>query len=284
MVFCDQISVGTGRDCRLRIQDPRVSRLHANLVWSGGSWRLWALLPRCPVWVGNSELAVGIPATLRGGERLAFGAPELAWHFFGGEPRPLGIRRDGHAVEGEDRVLALPGPEEVLASFYEEGPLRWTSPELGPVEDGDRVEVGGESWQLQFPRRDVTIPMVGLRLDHCRGALRVRGMSAFHFLLRDGPLEVDFGERACNELLYWLARAREEDRAAGIDEYECGWRLGTELARRNGKKVPNIALWAFHLRTRATQAGVLGGANLVEPRERGTELRIGLAEVSIEHV
>ena len=66
----ENLTVGRAPDCGLVIEDSRVSKHHARLVWDGGGWTLQDLGSK------NGTSVDGVPVTsqrLRGGEWLSFG-------------------------------------------------------------------------------------------------------------------------------------------------------------------------------------------------------------------
>jgi hypothetical protein len=68
--------VGRARGCNLRILEPDMSSLHAQLVWKGAYWQIQGLDYRASIFVDGRRLAVGEQAVVAEGTVLAFGVPE----------------------------------------------------------------------------------------------------------------------------------------------------------------------------------------------------------------
>lgn len=74
-----ETSIGRSRACVLRLEDPRVSGMHAMLAWKGQGWELRDLGSRNGTYVGGRRLESGARELLTRGAQLAFGSPESPW-------------------------------------------------------------------------------------------------------------------------------------------------------------------------------------------------------------
>ncbi len=286
--------IGRSKTCTLRLDDPRVSAVHAQLQWTPRGWELRDLGSRNGTWLDGRRLEAGRGALVSRGSVLSFGSEGQSWRLLGDRrPRICARPVDGGApVSSRGEILALPAPDDPRLSVFRRPDGTWVAEGGGlsrPVSDGDAIAVGGQLWTLSLP-----IPLEGTADDHALlPAVDRIGMEIAHsldeehvvitLLLRDRDLELK--PRAHNYLLLTLARARLRDsRREDLGEAERGWIFTSELARMLGCTENNINVDVYRARRQLEDAGILGAAGLIQRRQDTQQIRIGISRLRVRRL
>jgi len=279
-------AVGRGPRSDLRLDDPRVSTLHALIRWEGTLWSLRDLDSRNGTFLDGQRLASGETVLVSRGARLGFGAPEGGWLLVDDGP-PAARATCGETTRlGRGGVLVLPVDDAPLALIVlrPEGWMVEREGETGPVRDGEGLEVGAQSWTLSLP--EVLPPTVdgGARL-RCGGlTLRFQVSADEEHVALNADHDwgtLDLGARAHHYLLLTLARARLKDRAQGHAPAEEGWQDLERLAQRLGMSANAFYVQTCRARAQLAEAGVEDAAALLE-RRAGGRIRLGVGALVVE--
>ncbi|MED5370597.1 MAG: FHA domain-containing protein [Myxococcota bacterium] len=286
-----ETSIGRSRACVLRLEDPRVSGMHAMLAWKGQGWELRDLGSRNGTYVGGRRLESGARELLTRGAQLAFGSPESPWVLVDDRAPVLAASSGELWIEADGELLVLPDPDspEVVLYLDDDGrPCLEREMEVRPLQVGEVVEAGGRSWRIHLPgavvRTDTVVQSTQIHFaelsitflvsqDEEHVALELRDRRGNHRKL---------SHRAQHYLLLTLARARAEDaQDPTLSEGERGWRYRDDLVR--GLRIPdnqfNVAV--FRARQHLKRAGVLDAKALVERRTGSGQLRFGCPRFEI---
>jgi FHA domain len=282
--------IGRGARCDLDLQRREVSSEHATLRWSGSQWELRDLGSRNGSFLGERRLGPGERAVLAEGDLVAFGQIGDGWRLTdGGAPRSgaFPARGEPRLVEGE--LLALPDDEQPLLMLYAGPHGQWLVEQDGqtvPVQDGQVVEVAGQSWTLSLATHVVetvelsshilTLMELKLRFVVSEDEENVQTS----IVSRRG--ELSLGSRSFHYTLLTLARIRLRDQATpGLTESMHGWVYQDDLLRMVGGDANKLGVELFRARRQFIEAGVEGGQNIIERRAQSRQLRIGVAELEV---
>ncbi|MEZ4320727.1 MAG: FHA domain-containing protein [Myxococcota bacterium] len=283
--------VGRGPECSLVLDDRAVSTTHAILTWKSGRWLVRDLASRHGTLVDGERIVPGTPVPLNEGSTLRFSevGPELVL-LHAGPPGPS-AHCGGRWVHGSDGVLALPDELEPECWVLADPAWRVERDDGAGQEVGDGQELvsGPDRWTLVLP---AVLPVGdlpttwgldgGATLDATRLVLAPsRDEEHVEVTLQLPHGSTALSSRVHHFCLLLLARARLDDRAAGIDEAECGWRYVDDVCA--DLRIPSSALSLHMLRARRQlgEAGVADAAGLFERRRLSGQLRLGIANVEI---
>jgi hypothetical protein len=279
-------SVGRADSCALRVDDPRVSRLHAEFRWRGSSWELHDLGSANKTYVDGKPLERGGRIDLRPGALLGFASVDAPWTFDDDTPPvPCAVRVAGcAAVEAKDELIALPDSTAPSHLIYRVG-TGWaldTSDGAAPVEHGHRLRVDGVDWRFQEPSADSTLDAPASAVQRPAAALSFRvSPDEEHVELRVGfgGTWKNLGARSCFYLGLTLARLRLADRSSGAAEH--GWVPLEELLTMlpDYASLAHLNVDVFRLRQHVARLGFDGGS-IIE-RRRGA-IRLGADAIEIE--
>jgi len=150
--------VGRSRVCRVRLDDSRVSREHAQFSWTGDRWLLLDLGSRNGTWLRSARLDAREGETIDVNTRFHFGAPGDTWRLLDdGPPTPRARDIDsGELQPAINGVIALPSAEAPELLIVRDGSGQWLleQPGAGDIHElADLAEVraAGRSWQLHLP-------------------------------------------------------------------------------------------------------------------------------------
>jgi len=284
--------VGRGELSHLRIDALGVSSEHAAVYYINGEWRVRDLGSRNGTWLADERLEVGVSCSLRVGDTVRFGNQDSRFTLVLDAPAgPCAREKGGGFSSGAKMSLWLPSEEHPMARVYlSEGQWLMETVE-GPtqVSDGEVVSVGAREFELLLPRADAAESGDGQvsTLEVLEGTplkltFRV-SQDEEHVALKakHGHRTVDLGARAHNYLLLMLARRRQEDTESGVASAEAGWIYANEMmeALRLERSAFNVQIW------RALQVfkqNEMHGSEVIERRKDAGQLRLGVAEFSIE--
>jgi hypothetical protein len=277
--------VGRSRACVLRLEDPRVSKVHAQLQWSGARWELRDLDSKNGTWVDGRRLDSGQRVEVEDGAELAFGSRDHVWRLrCDGAPQAFAHPEDGgEVVIGESDLLALPCPDDPQLSIYRAPEGGGVAEGVGAIADGERVEAGGRAWIVTLPAplpdtvvsRSVAPALRSIELEFAHTLneehVEIRVIAPMH--------EIPLKARAHGYLLLTLARLRLAD--AGAPPEEAGWVVVDDLVRMLRCEENHLNVDIYRARRQLSKAGVRDAAGLVERRSATREVRIGVERLHI---
>jgi hypothetical protein len=284
--------VGRGPSSALPLLDRRTSSEHATVFWASGRWRVRDLASRNGTWLNGRRVEPGVDHELVCGVVLWFGDRDNPWVLEDDTP-PIASARgltDGALVFAVADVLSLPSAAEPLATVLYQGRGRWIlEDEHGEqaVHDHQELKIGDRVWRLHLPEpRDTTLTSEHAPSDPSEPSLRV------HFLVSRDEESVSLtvvtpaGEhrwepRAPHYLLLTLARQRLAE--TQLAEHERGWLDVDRLARMLNLNRKTVNVYICRLRAQLADAGVPGGATLIQRRLLSQQIRIGVGLLEILH-
>ena len=284
--------VGRSKNCHLCIARPNISGVHAEIVWTGGSWQIQDLGSRNGTFIDGRKLSAGEQAALVSGTELVFGVPDNRFQLVDDSPPRLMAISDTDEVRMDDgEILCLPTLEECEVSIFRGADDRWrleTDHEVRVLVDQEIVVAGGLAWRICLP--SLTAETRDAKAD-VEPAMAEIGLE--FFVSRDGehvtmmldrpsdkmPLE----PRAHAFLLLTLARCRLNDaEQSDLPETEHGWVYREDLIKMLAITDPHlINLWVHRARRQLAEAGVRGAAGIVERRAGAQQMRIGVKALQI---
>jgi hypothetical protein len=284
-----RVLIGRSRVAGLRIEDASVSGEQAVLAWRDEGWQLRDLGSCNGTRVNGDRVEPGLQRCLRRGDTLSFGCVPDEWRLIDDSPPELIAKRmsDGCEVVARSGVLGLPSEQDPVGQVFPVGPERWIfgtgSWEL-PIVDGQIVNVGGESWQVSLPLSDEDTRRQQRSAGPLRQvtlAFRVSRDEETVLIALQGPGEpMQLDSRAHNYLLLQLARRRLQDIA--LPPSEQGWIDRAALAESLRVDLEHLNVQLFRIRRAFADAGFADAGSLVETRGRPSQLRIGVARLSVQ--
>jgi pSer/pThr/pTyr-binding forkhead associated (FHA) protein len=226
------------------------------------------LSPYCVA--GRSPAAhVRLASSAASSEHAAFHLIDGAWYL-----RDLGSRNgtfvNGVPVQGRKRVALSHGDIICFGDAREE----WRVEDLGAapaLEHPPLLETSALSPSAELARVALTLSM------------SPDGMDVFASFALDGGERVEpLGTRSGFRILYFLARARLEDRARGVSPAEEGWRPRSLLLEEFQMTKNRLAVEAHRMRQLFEQHGVRDASLLLEYRRASRTFRLGIARLTLE--
>lgn len=283
--------VGRSATCQLRLSEPQVSGLHAELSWEGHCWIVQDLGSRNGTFVDGTRLQPGERAPVQPGARLAFGNADEGYGLVDAEPPCLmAVATDGRTVVTPGNLMSLPSSESPELTVFEDADGQWVleaDDGRRTLDDCETVIVDGVSWTIHLPTasdrthdaesRPPTLDAIGLelRVSRSRDHVSMR-------LTHDHGRQVELEYRAHAHLLVLLASARRRDHDQGeLPEPEQGWVHRDEIARELAIDASLINLWVHRARQQLAKAGVRDAGNVIERRPGTQQLRIGIGHVTV---
>jgi hypothetical protein len=273
------------------VDDRQVSGEHASLRWTDAGWQVRDLGSRNGTFLGAERLESGRTSLLFRGARLRLGASPAWTLVHDGPPGPAAVRADGVACGAEGEMLVLPSPEAMRALVYQvgDGWVMELDGEPLDIRDGQAVRLGDEEWRVFLPISPPRPELPTTWDTSARPPLETLELR-FRVSQDEEQIDLDVGypggvrtltPRAHHLVTLTLARARIEDRRAGIAPPEAGWRYADELCRSLRLETSLLTLHLFRAREQLAQAGVEGAARLFERRRMSGQLRISLDRLSV---
>jgi pSer/pThr/pTyr-binding forkhead associated (FHA) protein len=284
-----------GRDgrCELRLDFPGVSEVHASLTWDGRRWLLRDRNSTNGTFVNRVKLGLA-PAALARGDRVAFGAEDIAFVLEDDGPPGLLLEAlDGtHTihVSADDGIALLPSAEEPLVTVLRNASGQWrleTATDAWTLTSDSEIRVGERLFRAIVPSpHDAT----GGGETRAPGSLFEAeleiGVTPIEeeadLTLRLGEVSHRIVDRVPLYLLALLARARgagggdgepAAKKTEGLADDE-GW-IAVEEARRQLDVSPELLnLHVYRIRQSLRALGIADADAIIE-RRKG-RMRLGL--------
>ena len=283
--------IGRARTCNLLINRPKVSGVHAEIIWTGGAWQIRDLGSRNGTYVDGRKISVQEHAPLVAGTEVAIGEPRPSFRLIDdAPPRLLAVNDSGDLVVGEDDMLLLTAEPGHEVSVFRGADGQWrleTANQTRDIEDQHSVVVGEVPWRIHLPS---SVNRTQDAKTSAEPALSEVGLE--FFVSRDGEFvsvtivkpdgKIELEPRAHAQLLLVLGRSRLADVKQGhLSDSECGWLHREDLARMLATDPQLVNLWVFRARQQLSAAGIRGAAGVVERRAGAQQLRLGICEIRI---
>lgn len=231
-------------------------------------------------YVNGARLSSGSDIRLSRGDMLRFGALTEEFHLIDTTPPRLSARRlsDRQLVESDGETLLLPSAANPEVRVTKDSVGRWTmerGAHLHFVSNAELIVVGGQIYRLFLPHEaSRRAPAANeLSIANVSFELRVsRDEEHVEIWLHKGENETEIlPARAHYYTLLVLARARLEDRGAGLPQEARGWRSSPELSRMLAVDESSINVHVHRIR-RDLEALGLVDANQIIARQRSRRL------------
>jgi hypothetical protein len=278
--------LGRASACQLRIDEPRVSAFHAELIWDGRGWLVQDLGSRNGTVIGARPVIAGEQVALERGAELMLAGRARYRLIDDSPPHLIATTPAGEVRVAKDELLSLPNDDEPELTIYRDLDDRWmveSSNGVVPAVEGETLFAGGQPWRLLLP---TSLPATrelanDLRLQSVDFRFRVsRDGEHVELSLRESGREIVVETRAHLALLLVLARVRLED-AALLPESERGWVHRDDLPKLLAVESHMPNLWIHRARRQLAALGVRDAAMLIERRANATQLRIGVRRLEI---
>jgi hypothetical protein len=278
--------VGRAPLCALRLDPLYVSAQQALLRWTSEHWEIKDLASSNGTFLDGARIKPGEEYTVRKGATIAFGSLNEQWDLVDESPPPVMAIpiEGGDAVLLEGELLALPSPNDPLATIYRAPTRGWVieRPDYSvlPMVNQQIFECGGRSWKFcctedicPTRRFDPTPEMAVRNIELSFSVSKDEEFVQIH--LTCAGRTVDLGARAHNYLLLILARRRVADAREGHPETACGWIDYEDFSNDPRMTAPILNIDVFRIRRQFAAAGVIDAAHIIERRFPSRQLRIG---------
>ncbi len=284
--------IGRAPDAALRLVDASVSWRHASLRWTGLAWEAQDLGSRNGTFVDGQRLDGGARVALRLGTRLRFGSAREEWELVDtAPPLPSVVSLEtGARFVAQDGLIGLPSAEQPELSIYQRSDGSWVAERSDmiwtPIED-EVLVAGAQRFRFQ-PGATVYATSAGPIEQPSPSNI------ALEFLVSRNEEHVDLTivhrakriplrPRAHTYVLLTLARLRATDqRDSNLPATSHGWVDQEQLLGMLASSPTQLAVDIYRARRQFGKAGVLNAAQVVERRATSHELRLGIANVSID--
>jgi hypothetical protein len=285
--LCARHLLGRAPACQLRVDEPRVSGFHAELIWDGRRWMVQDLGSRNGTVVGTHTLAPGEQVELLRDIELILAGRRRFRLVDDSAPHLVATAADGEVRIADSELLSLPSDEAPELTIYRDLDSSWvieSSTGISPAREGETLFAGGRPWRLTLPTslpdtreidNELRLHALGFRFFVSRDQEHVE------LLLEHLGARVEIEARAHLALLLLLARTRLADGGSELPESERGWVQRDELPRMLGVEPHMINLWIHRARKQLADHGIRDAAALFERRASATQLRIGVRRLEI---
>jgi hypothetical protein len=199
-----------------------------------------------------------------------------------------------NAIVIDDEMVPLPSPESPSATILRRSDGSWKLEQhdcVGSLVDGQILDVEGRQFRFACPKaltNTYTIDGpegVSPELQQIRLKFQVSSDEEHVQIgLSGNSQELDLGCRAHNYLLLHLARQRLAEAEQGLPADTCGWVHRETLLNELRVDREQLNLDVFRIRKHFALAGVRDAPSIIERRSGTGQLRIGVAQLSIERV
>jgi predicted component of type VI protein secretion system len=281
--------IGRSPRCTLRIDDERVSKVHASIRWTGDGWLLKDLGSLNSTTLDGRTLRANEHVVLKPGARIGFGHGSLTWLLTDdGPPVVMALPEDGgQEIAAIDGLLVLPSPEQPVLTVHRDHQGGWVADLEGarsPVADQQHVSVCGRRYQLCLPEDLIGTSPLQPFSGHAVADLSItfrtsHDLENIELDVRSEEQVRRFAARTHNELLLVLARARQADQAQQLAPANCGWMYLDDLCRSVALSRERLYIDVYRIRRQFAELGVVDPANIIERRASSKQLRIGTGQL-----
>lgn len=166
--------IGRAADSTWRLTHASTSRDHCTLTWDGDHWELRDLGSANGTFLDGRRIPAGTPVRLERGAVLGFGAAAGSARLEDASPpQPAATRSDGETREGQSDVLDLFCGDVAVTVWHDGARWRCEGAFDRTVNDGDVLELAGQTWTLSLPSTRFIDPTVADREAHATPAIRL---------------------------------------------------------------------------------------------------------------
>lgn len=281
--------IGRGSQCSLRVNHGYVSAQHAVIRWTGKIWEILDRGGRNGTYLNGSILQAKRAYCLGLGDRIAFGHIEEEWQLTNADAPEIMVvdLETGESPLGSDGMICIPSAEEPRFVVFRDRDGSWKleqpDREVVALHQGAVFVVAGRSYRFCCPEAVATTASAVENTPAPPVALfSVSSDEEFvEFSLEFPTHHVALGSRSHNYMLLTLARARLNDRAAGVAESSCGWLYKEALADGLAMTPQQIDGEVFRIRKHLAQSGLQQAADIIERRPRTKQIRFGIASIRV---
>lgn len=280
---------GRGSKCDYRVDDPRVSSVHALLEWTQGHWELRDLGSRNGTFVEGKKLGAGERQVLPRGTVFTLGSDHTFVLEDASAPPPTARHAKTGALRiGAEGLLVLPSDDHPEVSVFEDATGVWVAEDADgtrAVSDQDRVIADGEEWILDLPISagatvtesidgTPTLESIAMRFAVSRDEEHIEVTIVHH-----GGKTAELPARTHHYLLLTLARAHLADEAASPAER--GWVDRELLCRMLATDSRRLNVDVFRIRKQLSDLGIHGATGIIARRPGTGQLRLGTPRVEV---
>jgi len=291
VVLLPRHHIGRSRRSDLCVPARDVSGEHAVFLWTGQDWELRDLGSRNGTWLEGRQLQPGERATVRAGDRVAFGNPGATW-VLASEAAPGAAAIGANAVvEAVDEFLALPSlddPQVIVERDPEQGWRLIRDGDAVPAEDGAEITLATGTWRLTIPSEVAPVPMTAEMRDisQIMNAISTRGIEIavsadqeyIEVTVVLGGERHQLPPRVHHELLLALARQRLADRDTGVAASEEGWVYTSDLRKMLAVSANQFYVMSHRCKRELETLGLDG---VLEKRRTSHQVRLGLRDLAV---
>lgn len=290
--------VGRATHCELRLNDRRVSGEHGSIFWRRGQWFVRDLASRNGTTINGRQVDPTDDAELPLGAEVCFGDSGEVWRLIdASEPGPVALQLSTGALRTTtDGLMVLPDTDRPLVSMFQMPAGGWGL-EVGErntavtAENGAVIDVEGDHWMLLLPPDDSDglattwsgatatslLQEIGLRF-----AVSPDEEHVDVYIERRGSESERLPARAHHYMLLTLARARIRDQTQGLSEDAAGWVHVEDLCAMLTTDAQKLNVDVFRARRQVGEFRVLGAAGVIERRGAARQLRLGIAQLTVD--
>ncbi len=278
--------IGRSPRCRVVLDHPLTSSLHAQIRWMGTEWFL-SDVSRNGTWINGQPHRRDDSVALRANDAICFGRNQDPWLLRDASaPNSLLIPMNGSSpISLGEGPVALPPAGQALVSVFldpDGGAIAESAKERRVLIDGSELEVSGVVYQVQLASPQPPTAVAGATLEHSRLTLAPAAHEEHvSVTLTIAGKEHQLRPRVHFSLLLELARERLGDRQRGVSSTGEGWVHMEEVCKRLNIDRPTLNTYAHRLRKQFDKTDLTDAVNIVERRADSDEVRLGCSEVVI---
>ncbi|MCF2909476.1 FHA domain-containing protein [Pseudoalteromonas sp. DL2-H2.2] len=288
-----QFSIGRSAKIRgLVIDDPKVSRLHCVFSWSDEAWKLMDLSSN-GTYLNGKKVPRNTTIELKKGMKLSFSEDDLhGWEVVSvAPPKSMLIPVNKHAdVIYLSSIVTLPSEFEPQVTLYKAQSGQWcreSEQDTILLQDGDCIEVAGQSWQFVEVSREIeptfkVQPQPRIVADNITLFFHVsQNEEHVNLIVEYNGVQIDLQERTHHYLLLTLARQSLLDRKSGFKTDEQGWICKDLLADtlKLSEVLLNMQIYRFRKQLNSLVSTLAGFPQLIERRQG--EVRLAQVNISV---
>lgn len=294
------VLIGRSSRCDLRLEDGKVSTVHASLEWEEGGWRLRDLNSKNGTWLDGRRLGTTEGVVDLGAE-ISFGSEAETWILHDDSPTEAFVNCGFEDQVFDGDMLALPDSDRPLVTVYRRQDGKWFAESAQgrrELSDGDSLEVDGRSWRLHLPevlpptrgsqaQSDLLVSKLVLSCEtnskaHPKTKIIETRIEVRAKIVDQHGRTFDLGSRAHHRLLLELARIRGIHSRRGKSEDDCGWLSRTTLVDwLEMGDAGHLNVQIFRARRQLARLGFANAERIVEPSDEVGMVRLGVVEFEI---